>query len=69
MLADFDPLLDRASYATYFISALNQNLFEHVGHHQVVFGNYNLEHPALPFSGVITAFLRRINGWRAIPAP
>jgi hypothetical protein len=68
MLADFDPLLDRTSDATYFISTLDQSVFEHVGNHQVVFGNHHLEHSALPFSGVMTAFLRRIDEWAALPA-
>ena len=54
-LAEFDPLLDGASDAAHFIPTLDQNIFEHVGHHEVVFGNHHLEHLGYLFRMIAVA--------------
>jgi hypothetical protein len=41
-LAEFDRLRDRRSNAAHLVSRLDEYVFEHIGHHQVVFRNHNL---------------------------
>jgi hypothetical protein len=43
-LGENDRLLDGARNSGHFVPAFDENVCEHVGHQQVVFGDYDLEH-------------------------
>jgi hypothetical protein len=44
MLAEFDRPFDSASYAADLVAAGNQSRFQHLCHHEVIFGNQDLRH-------------------------
>jgi hypothetical protein len=50
MLAQIDRLIDRASNAAHFISVMNKNVREHIGHDKIVFSDHNSRHLRPPSS-------------------
>ena len=43
-LAEGDAFRNCAGYAANLVAGIDERLFQHVGHHEIVFGNHDLEH-------------------------
>jgi hypothetical protein len=56
--AECDRLLDGAADTANLITMLDQNVLAHVGDHEIVFGNKNLEHGQSPWARQQTALDR-----------